>query len=80
MFMNHNRCILELCGLRGHLQGMEKRITEYRSFEKIKWYESNLHLNFDMQNTLAKKRHMMLELRFTLFNFFQTLENYIKND
>ena len=53
--MNHNRCILELCGLCDQLKGMEKRITEYRSLGKIKGYESNLHSNFDMPEYFGPK-------------------------
>ena len=66
MFMNHNKCILELCGLRDHLQGMEKRITKYRSSEKNKAYESNLHLNFDMQKYFGSKTSHSVRTTFNI--------------
>ena len=59
---------LKLCGLRDHLQGMEKRTTEYRSLEKIKGYESNLHFTkrtYKSSNfvTILMKRTRLLNLK-----------------
>ena len=70
MFMN--RCILKLCGLHDHHQGMEKKITDYRSLEKIKGYESDLYLNFDMQKYFGPKTSHDVRTTFNIISFFQT--------